>query len=204
MPQRNRSSLAPRRRRAAAAGFGLVELLVSISIIVLVTSIVLIRHNSFNSAVLLRSQAYEVALRAREVQQFAVSAIGESANFRNRFGLHFDTSVIGNPQYQVFRDSNDDSYYDSGEDFGTQGFLDERFTIDALRVVGGPADGSTPTSVSVVFERPNFDANFYEDPNDNLNASRLEIDVRLKESTGNGVDAVRTIEIGRTGQISVR
>ena len=55
-------------------GFGLVELLVSISIMLLVTMVVLVNHESFNNGALLRSQAYEVALRLREVQLSAVGA----------------------------------------------------------------------------------------------------------------------------------
>lgn len=204
------SRMLPRNRHVrplaplASGGFGLVELLVSISIIVFITSLVLVRQSSFNGAVLLRSQAYEVALRAREVQLFAVSIVGESGDFRNTYGVHFDSTVTSNPFYRVFRDADGDNYYDSDEEFGTQGFLDTRFEIRELRVVGGPSDGTTPNSVSVVFERPNFDARFFSAANADLDANRLEIDIARVGSAGSGNGDVRTVEIGRTGQISVQ
>lgn len=199
-PSRHPRTLRP----VVSGGFGLVELLVSISIIVLITSLVLINHSSFNGAVLLRSQAYEVALRAREVQLFAVSVVGESGDFRNTYGLHFDSTVSTNPFYRIFRDADGDNYYDSDEEFGTQGFLDTRFEIRELRVVGGPSDGTTPNSVSVVFARPNFDARFFNAASSDLSANRLEIDVSRVNSSGSGPGEVRTIEISRTGQISVQ
>ncbi len=58
---------------AATRGFGLIELLVSISLMVLVLAIVLVQQTAFNGSVLLRSQAFEIALQIREVQLNAVS-----------------------------------------------------------------------------------------------------------------------------------
>lgn len=194
------------RRCVAAGGFGLIELLVSISIIVLVTSLVLIRHSAFNSALLLRSQTYEIALQTREVQLFAVSAIGQGADFRNQFGVHFDTATDENYRYAIFRDANGDSYYSgTSEEFGgEQGFLDDRFEVRTIRMSGGADDGATPSELSVVFERPNFDARFFSAANTELDAGRAEIDIARRGVTGTGPETLRTLEITRTGQISVQ
>lgn len=184
-------------------GFSLIELMVSISIIVLVLGVVMTRQSSFNGAVLLRSQAYEVALQAREVQLGALSAVGVSGVFQNVLGLHFDTTTSNNNYYWSFRDADSDSFYDSNEAMGKRNNLDKRFVIDKIRYVG---DSGTPTNLSIVFKRPNFDAIFYESSGTQApaNVSAVLIDVRLKGTTGNGVGEVRTVEITRTGQITVQ
>ena len=192
------------KKASPTSGFTLVELMISISIMVIVAGIVLTRQTAFNGSVLLRSQTYEVALQAREVQLNAVSASGNTGTFRSVQGLHFDTNPVLNSQYKVFVDSpsgsNANGFWDSGEEFGQQGLLDPRFEIRSLRAIGDNISGS---EVSVVFVRPNFDARFF-DSNGELNASSLEVDVARKGLTGSSTDVVRTLEITSTGQITVQ
>lgn len=179
-------------------GFGLVELMVSISIMAIVMAVVLVRQTTFNSAVLLRSQAYEVALSLRTVQLSAVSASNEAGDFREVLGVHFDTS--DSDAYRIFRDSDsgidDNNYYDSGEAFGLQGKLDDRFEIRAIRA------GGDVSQLSVIFERPNFDARFF-DSGGEIDVSTIEIDV-ARRGADSGCSAVRTVEISNTGQITVQ
>jgi prepilin-type N-terminal cleavage/methylation domain-containing protein len=180
-------------------GFGLIELMVSIGIMALVSAAILTRHSAFNSAVLLRSELYEVAFSVREVQLGAVSAESNgSGSFRSIDGLYFDTS--SDSDYKIFRDADSDYYYDLSEQFGKQGKIDGRFQIRAIRAVGDTLSG---TGLSVVFERPNFDAKFY-DNGGVVNASSVEIDIARRGVSGNGPDVVRTLEITHTGQITVK
>ena len=202
----NNSQLKPYSKSFLSLGFGLVELLVSISIVLVVTSIIMARHGSYNGAVLLRSQAYEVALLAREVQLSAVSAVGDgTGDYRNVYGLYFNTA---SPNfYYTFRDANDNMFFDATEQVGARNNIDSRFEIDAIRLVDGlGAELSSETTLSVIFQRPNFDAMFYDGANSPAasNVSAVEIDVRTKGSTGDSVGAVRTVEITRTGQIIVQ
>jgi len=189
-------------------GFGLIELMVSVSIVVLVTSIILAKHDKYNSAVLLRSQAYDVALKMREVQLQAVSATGQGGEYRNVMGLHFNTTNTANTYYQVFVDRNGNNFYDPNnvpaEAFGPRINLDRRFEFSSvITLVGG--SGGTPTALSVIFERPNFDARFFTAANTEAssNVSGMELGVRLKGTTDNGAGSVRTVEVSRTGQIVV-
>lgn len=181
-----------RSQRLSQAGFGLVELMASITIVTIVLAVVLARQNSFNDAILLRSQAYEIALGIREVQLNAVSAIGFSeadTPFRTTLGVHFDT---GNPgTYRIFRDTGN-NYYSASEEYGLQHKLDARFRVGAIRV-----DGVPRSALSIVFKRPNFDAGFYSSSGQ-VSATVLEIDIENIE-TGQS----RTIEITPTGQIAV-
>jgi type II secretory pathway pseudopilin PulG len=187
------------------AGFGLIELLVSISVIMLVMGVVMARHSSYNGAVLLRSQAYEVALLLREVQLSAVSAVGQGSNYRNVYGVYFNE---GSNFYYTFSDDTPNNYfYNDGEELGKRNNLDERFVISDIRTVDGGVDSPVPgDDISIVFQRPNFDALFYTDEDDAVltGVSTVEIDVRLVGTTGNGVGEVRTVEVSRTGQITVQ
>lgn len=184
--------------RIQPKGFGLIELLVSISIMVIVTSVVMVRQTSFNGAVLLRSQAYEVALQLRDAQLTAVSATGQGGDYRSLIGVHFNTANSGT--YRIFRDADDDSYYDTNEEFGLQGLIDPRFEISAIRPIG---DTLTGTGLSIVFERPNFDARFF-DSSGEVNAARVEIDIARIGSTGSGAGDIRTVEVTSAGQVAVQ
>src|SRR3989338_7402260 len=98
-------------------------------------------------------------------------------------------------------------FFDASEQVGARNNLDPRFEIDAIRLVDGSgAELSSENTLSVIFQRPNFDAMFYDGANSPAasNVSAVEIDVRTKGSTGDSVGAVRTVEITRTGQIIVQ
>lgn len=200
-----------RKNNLTQLGFGLIELMVSISVMVLVTSVILVKHDSYNGATLLRSQAYDIALQLREVQLLSISAAQDgSANanaFRNVYGVHFSTTT--NDTYFVFKDADSDFYFDyantNSEKFGKQGTLSSKFVIDTIRLIS--SSGNTEENeLSISFKRPNFDANFYEGSGNAVDpsVSAVEIDVRTKGTTGGGSGNIRTVEITRTGQITVK
>lgn len=189
----------------SAGGFSLVELMISITIMVIVISIVFTRQGAFNGAVILRGQAYEAALTVREVQLNAVSAIGDAGTFRSVYGVHFDSASANNGRYRIFKDSstgaNANGFYNNGEEYGQQSFLDGRFEVRAVRPIG---DTMRPTGgLSIVFVRPNFDARFFDSAGE-VDASSVEVDIARKGSTGSGPGAIRTLEVTATGQISVK
>jgi type II secretory pathway pseudopilin PulG len=174
--------------------------MVSISIMMLVSAVILARQSSFNGAVLLRSQVYDIALAVREVQLGAVSAESNGAGvFRSVDGVYFNTS--SDAVYKVFRDANANYFYDSSEQYGKQGTIDNRFQIRDIRTIGGSMSG---TGLSVVFERPNFDARFFDSTGEITGASSVEIDIAKRGVAGNTNDIVRTVEITKTGQITVK
>lgn len=126
------------------AAFSILEVLVTAAIIGIITAVIVLNYSSFNNAVLLKSQAYEIALDIREAQQFAVSVRGAGGEFREDYGLYFSTSEPG--QYRLFRDQGtiekrDDTgrlislaYYDDGEEIGPPYFIDSRFAISSICV----------------------------------------------------------------------
>ncbi len=185
-------------RYNSQAGFGLVELMVSISIMVLVTSVILVRQSSFDSAVLLRSQTYEIALQAREIQLSAVSAESDGSDgFRSVLGLYFDTAAGASGGYKIFKDVDSPSDgYTLATDilYGKQGILDSRFFVKDITVGGSPE-----TAVSVMFERPNFDAMFFDSTGTRLTGESMILTISRVGSASE-----RILEITSTGQIDVQ
>ncbi len=169
--------------------------MVSISIMMLVAAVILIRQDSFNGAVLLQSQAYEVALATREVQLNAVSASVIQGGTRQMLGLYFSTNASRNMRYRIFRDTQNNGSYDPSEEYGQQPALDSPFEIKAIRV-----DGSNREDVTVMFERPNFDAKFY---NGAVQLAGSEVEVEIGPKGSSSSDR-KTIVITATGQITVR
>ncbi|MFT7644713.1 MAG: prepilin-type N-terminal cleavage/methylation domain-containing protein [Candidatus Paceibacteria bacterium] len=190
-----RRKISSAHRKLSQGGFGLIELMVSISIMAIVSATILVRQDSFNSAILLRGQAFEIALQTREVQMSAVSSSGDIAPgiFRSVLGIHFDSSAANNSRYKIFRDLDGDGY-DAGEEYGAQGEIDKRFEISEIRA--GVNDYDT---LSVVFERPNFDARFFSGAVEVFPTS-VEIDI----ASVNDSLVFRTVEITSTGQITVK
>lgn len=184
--------------------FGLVELLVSISIMALIMGIVLTRQSGFNGAVLLRSQTYDVALQLREIQLSAVSATSIAGSYRTLLGASFST---GNPQtYQIaqYSSGSGSGNVTSPVPYGKQGTIDKRFQISGIRQVQGAARPPL-NDLIVIFERPNFDARFYRANGNPLPAtvSAVEIDITRIGATGDLSGVTRTVEVTRSGQITV-
>ena len=160
----------------------------------LVAGIILIRQNSFNGAVLLEGQAYEIALAIREVQQNAVSASTIQGTSREMLGVYFDTSR--NTTYRIFRDDEGNGSYEAAEEYGQQNSLDSRFEIKAIRI-----GCTTQTTVAAMFERPDFDAKFYRGSGGGpIAASNVEIDIGVKDSSNS---STKTVTITSTGQITI-
>jgi prepilin-type N-terminal cleavage/methylation domain-containing protein len=196
--------LPPTQKINTNQGFGLIELMVSIGIITMVMGIVMTKHSSYNGAVLLRAQAYEIALQARETQLMAVSSAGQLGNYRNVYGLYFNIGTHGS--YITFKDNNGNFYFDAGVDsiIGRHN-LDGRFEIAAIRTASG-GSVSNVNNLAIIFERPNFDARLYIGSNTPVLASvsSVYIDIRVKGTSGSGVGEMRTVEISKTGQIIVK
>ncbi len=181
------------------AAFSIIELMVVITIMTLVTTVMVSSQSSFNSAVLLRNQAYEVAFAIKEAQLLALS--GGDRTVR-QYGIHFDTSSSTESTYRLFQDLDDDGWYDTGEQIGLTGKLDSRFEIRAVT----PSNGGTLLDIS--FKRPNFDALFCTrlagcTTSGNYTSGPAYIDVSRKGQTGNGSGVVRRVQVTATGQVSV-
>ncbi len=76
---------------AKSLGFTLVEMMVSLSIFAIITGIVLIRNNDFNSGILFSNLVYEIALSIREMQTYGISVkASDTGTFGNGYGVYFN------------------------------------------------------------------------------------------------------------------
>lgn len=176
-------------KKDTRAGFTLVELMVTVGIIMIITAVVIVRYGAFNSAVLLKSQAYEMALNLREAQVFAISARGDQSAFRDGYGLYFNTATPN--QYRLFFDRNGSGFYNSGEEVGEPFIIDARFMIRNICTTA-----CTSSQLSVLFKRPDFDANLWIYGGSPASA-------RIVITPASDADIERSVTVSNTGQISV-
>lgn len=199
------------------SGFSLTEVMITVFIIGLVTAIVVIRYGSFNSAVLLKNQAFEIALDVREAQVFSVSTQGEGTQFRDGYGLFFDMNT-SDQQYLTFLDDGgiqhwyrrfyNDTGISGGDTITATKLLDPRFYISDLCVIvnnyanrycysGGDVD-----QVSIAFERPSYNAYFRAENGGSLVPNLIGVEIEI--SSYDGPPITRTISVYESGLIEVQ
>ncbi len=200
-------------KQATLRGFTIIELMVTLGIVVLVTGLVMIRYSSFNSSVLLTSQAYLTGFDIREAQSLAVSVRGNSEEFREEYGMYFTLDTPN--QYLLFQD--DDSlgetspaHYDAGEAIGIPYRVDSRFEIvnicatnnssrtcnsDDPETTGEVVD-ATLDDLTVTFQRPDFDAALYSPVKTGLLSGEIHFGTADSEH-------IRKVLVYASGQIGV-
>lgn len=174
-------------------GFSVLEVLITAAIIGIITAMVTLKYGSFNNLILLKNQAYQIALELREMQSRSISAVGRSEDFRRPYGLYFTTSDPG--RYRLFIDMDDpgDSgygYYNAGEELEIRN-LDSRFRISRLC----NASNCSLATLSVMFQRPNFDAI--------INAGTVA-NAAIEIMTLSNSSSTRRVEVNAAGQITVQ
>lgn len=194
-------------------GFTVVELLVTVGIVVLVTGVVMIRYSSFNSSVLLSSQAYLTGFDIREAQSLAISVRGNSSQFREEYGMYFD--MADTDQYLLFQDDDsngdhDPARYHSGEAVGAPYKVDSRFEILNICATNsssrtcyaedpsstGESVDASLSSIAISFQRPDFDAALYSDAKTNLTSA--EIHIGTQDSS-----IIKKVIVYSSGQITI-
>lgn len=184
-------------------GFTITELLVSIGIMLLITGILITRYGTFNSAVLLKSQAYEVALLIRKAQLYAVSSQSDEGNYQysDRYGVYLSK---GDQTYVLYRNENADSRYNAGTDVALEtAQLDDRFELRDIVDADNGGDPVGDGDISIVFTRPNFDAVFY-DGSGLLGVGVVYLEIVTSDGEGNDSGTLRTVEVTSAGQITVQ
>ena len=201
----HKATQAKKKDCTSQQGFTLVEMLVSIGIFVIVTTIAVYNQGRFNSSVLLTNLAYEIALSMRQAQFYGItvkgitSTITSKTTFEGGYGVHFDANTT---QYTLFEDRDpspenglleSNGLFDSGEAL-------EAFSIKKGNKVGkicltsGLSTSCSFTSVDISFVRPNPDSRILSG---GVSFGKAEICVSSSQNT------YRKILVDLSGQISV-
>lgn len=179
-------------------GFTIIELLITISIVVVISSVILINYPKFSNTIKLNNLAYDIALSIREAQTYGINVRGFESNFDVGYGIHFksDNSWI------LFADKNRNSKYDVGDGIVETFNLQGGFTLS--EVYARTTDNFFDvleidiTHLDITFDRPNPDANFTTS-----NTLKTYQDAQITVMAPDGV-STRSILINTTGFISIQ
>lgn len=202
-------------------GMTLIELLVSIAIFTIITSVVLFNHTEFNSNVLVTNLAYEVALAIRQAQTYGLS-VKRGVNYP--FGIYMDTNGLSS--IIIFGDKDKNNFFGDGTGVQYSGpctgehiegdpndpnnqydTCEEKLTLRGNVSISEFCVGERCVSsnainwASILFKRPNpvaiIKGEKFETP-DNSDNSYFTITLKSKST-----DKEKTVKVERTGQISV-
>jgi prepilin-type N-terminal cleavage/methylation domain-containing protein len=184
-------------------GFTLVELLVSLAIFTVITTLAVVNNAQFNSSILLTNLAYEIGLSVRQAQFYGIAVRRSSTSaFDAGYGVHFD---LADPRtYYLFEDRTIDHICDATECAASN--LVESFKLNKgnyiSKICVNGSSGLTCTGsggfqkVDISFIRPNPDA-FITRNSVTGNYTTAEICVASPTGTK------RRVIVESTGQISV-
>lgn len=186
------------------AGFTLVELLVSIAIFTVVTTVSVLNQSSFNGSIVLTNLAYEIGLSIRQAQVYGVTVIrGVRGNtFDSGYGMRFDMATPN--RYYLFEDRPPVNHFCDFNECGASPNYDPAQVLETFFIQRGNRitkicvnDGNDCSQqiIDISFVRPNPNAHIYAGGNPYYNA---EICISSPVS-----GAKRKIIVEETGQISV-
>ena len=145
----------------------------------LITAVLVVRQQQFNSSTLLRSLAYSVALSVRQAQTYGVSTRGTAGNFAAQsYGIYISNASLNS--YILFADTDNSGGYNSGDTvvqtftLGT-GYTLTNFAVQepnnatnydcmtnspVVPIPGGNCVAFPLSSLAIMFHRPNPDGCF--------------------------------------------
>jgi prepilin-type N-terminal cleavage/methylation domain-containing protein len=191
-------------------GFTLVEMLVSISIFAIITAVVLIRNNEFNSGILFSNLVYEIALSIREMQTYGITVRASETGtfqFQNGYGVYFDkvkdvtTNTYSFVQFADIKpDANTppDGLYDQSEKLFKFKLKPGNFIQDIIVCVGSSSCTSVD-DVSITYMRPEPNATIKSGSIGTITKATIII-----QAPGTDPIVKKCIVITSVGQISVQ
>lgn len=196
------------------SGFTLVELLITISMFVIVTGVVLVNSNKFDSTVLLNNFAYDVALTIKQAQSYGVNVRESSTGqFGTAYGVYFNITdaPAGRTNFVLFNDVDKNKMYATGDITKCpandpsnleciQKFSMTKGTSVKSLCVGadeGSCNGGF-NQLSILFIRPSQNAKIYTENNWSIENGYAQIVL----AAANG--ATSTVVVTSVGQVYVK
>ncbi len=200
--------LAPR-ARSAFSGFTLIELIVVSAIILLITGFVMFQQAKFNSATLMRSLTYSVALSVRQAQVYGTSVKEFSGVFAPGYGVYVPASGGSANTYYLFADivpAAGNGAYDNATEALPIFTLGKGYVIGSVCAVILGGNTCTPvSSLSIFFRRPNPDACISSNlaPTACAPGAATVYSSAYIQLMSTGNSNTRSVKISNTGQIAV-
>ena len=213
-------------KKIVKAGFTLVELLITLSIFAVTTTIVMFSQSQFDNSVILTNLAYDVAVTLRQAQTYGVNVKefvpASGARGFYPYGIFFSTSDIRD--YIMFADATG-GHYENGSYVGDNLYESadmscpssdpecvNRYSIKngnyIYSICAGSSDGDCNTNapstgrLMISFNRPESDAKiFWVSTTGSLSAQQSY--AKIVVSSSNGASRKSIIVTG-TGQIYVK
>lgn len=182
------------------AGFSVLELLVAVTIITLTSAMVLISFTGVHERTAVNRAARELALAARRVQNISLSVTEVETGFTpttaQTVGLHI---VSGSSNYTLFLDKNEDGVYGAGDVvIGKVEAFAGSMRIRSITYIDSTNIQQTTLLAHMIAVAPEAALKI-------TNASGGTLGDTLQIEIGPLVgDAVRTVTIRTSGQISIK
>ena len=181
-------------------GFSLVELLVTISVILIVTTVVWVNYSQFNKSFALERSANQTAQEIRGVLEKSLSAeTPENVtvdNFKGGYGVFFE---IGRNYYTSFIDLNDNGLFDGGSEFLKEISLEEGVSILNIQTFFFGGSLCSEEENNIIFLSP--DPTVFiggKDVDENSKCDYIEITI-----THDSLGEEKKISVNRSGLISL-
>lgn len=206
-------------------GFTLVELMVTISIFLMISSLVIFNYGDFKSTVSLQNLTDDIALSIRKAQSFAIGARNTGGgNFNNSYGIHFSVNSNGtgldgsDKSFILFYSPSTSKMYplvNSGTCADGSNNCVELFTINGMNKIygiilnNGSVETSTYGSLDISFLRPDPRAYFCYRANASSGSCDLSTISSASIIISNGQTDLslkkgKMITVQNTGQISIQ
>ncbi|OHA79376.1 MAG: hypothetical protein A2747_02985 [Candidatus Yonathbacteria bacterium RIFCSPHIGHO2_01_FULL_44_41] len=174
-------------------GFTLVELLVTVGVFVVLTSVVLANYRGFDTNAKFANASEDIVLAIRQAQVYGVGVKGEGASFTIPYGVYLKQSTPNQILLFADRDAAPDGKYTTADNPIVE-TINWQNVITSLSIScdGGPCGGN---ELSVTFRRPNVDAVIKDGAGTVYSIATVTITKGTKTSI---------VTISRAGQVSIQ
>ena len=192
-------------------GFTLIELMVTITIMMIMTSVVLFNYNRFNETTLLSTFAYDLSLTIRQAQVYGAGGRDSATNqsridvnsisnansgFKSGYGVHFDTTKTS---FVMFLDGGISPGIHDGADTDLDTYLFQRgINILKLCVPDGAGGETCGRSLDITFLRPDPEATI------TINGVSTKYGTATIWLQSADTKISKSVVVNMTGQISVQ
>lgn len=155
----------PSHLRSTKRAFSVIEMIVTMTIILILTTIVLVGYRKGGQQLALNRAAHKLTQDIRRAQELAMSStpFEDGASSLVPFGYGIFFTISEEKSYSLFADVNGNKYFDTGEQVGEPIAFEEGIEISDLQKAAGEGGGNL-TEVAIVFHPPDPEIFFFWKP----------------------------------------